>query len=120
MKKHLASSVRLLIAVLLVSVVTMSVLAQGKKEGDKKESQQNIQGTIQTMNKDASTISVRVGTATRVVAHSAKTKFLFGHSNDNKPGSLAPVKEGYYISCSGTFDSKGTLMAQECIYSESR
>jgi hypothetical protein len=117
MKIRFAISTGLLIALLAAMAVT-SVMAQGKAE--KKDAEQNVQGSIQAINKDASTITVKVGTTTRVVSHNASTKFLYGHSNDAKAGSLAQVKEGYYISCAGAFDSKGQLMAKECVYRESR
>jgi hypothetical protein len=48
-----------------------------------------------------------------------ETKFLYGHSKDNKPGSSDQVKEGNYISCS-TMAEQNHLMAKECIYRESR
>lgn len=103
---------------LLAAMTISTVMAQGKAE--KKDAEQNVQGTIQAINKSASTITVKAGTATRVVSHNASTKFLYGHSNDAKAGSLAQIKEGYYISCAGAFDSKGQLMAKECVYRESR
>ena len=117
MRIRFAISTGLLIA-LLAAMTVMSVMAQGKAE--KKDADQNVQGTIQSMNKDASTITVKTGTASRVVSHNKATKFLYGHSNDAKAGSLAQIKEGYFISCAGAFDSKGQLMAKECVYRETR
>ena len=82
----------------------------------------NIQGIVQNIGKDISTITVRVGTgtATRQVVYDAKTKFLSGHSDDNKPGTLAQVKLSSFISCVGAFNAKDQLMATECVYRDAK
>jgi hypothetical protein len=74
------------------------------------------------MSKETSTITVRTGTGqvTRQVMYDAKTKFLYGHSDNNKPGAVAQVKESNYISCVGAFNDKSQLMATECVYRESK
>jgi hypothetical protein len=97
-------------------------LAAQDKAAKKAEKATNIQGMVKVMSKDASTITVQVGTgtSTRKVMYDAKTKFLYGHSNDNKPGAVAQVKELNFISCSGTFDAKDQFMATECIYREKK
>ena len=117
----------LLIAVLFGLTSIPDTVAQDKaQKGEKaqkgqKVEQQNIQGTVQIMSKDTSTITVRTtDTASRQVVYKSSTKFLYGHSNDNKPGTLAQVKESYYISCSGTFNAKNQLEATECVYRETR
>jgi hypothetical protein len=84
---------------------------------NKKDEPINVQGSVLTI--DKSTISVRTGTATRQVMFGSGTKFLYGHSNDNKPGSPDQVKEGNYISCS-TMPEQNHLMASECVYREKR
>lgn len=109
--------------VVLAGLFSMSNLsAQGKAKADKgKQEKANIQGTVENMSKDASTITVRTsGTATRLVVYNANTKFLFGHSDNNKPGNLSQVKVSNFISCAGTFDSKSQLMATECVYRETK
>jgi len=95
--------------------------AQKADKADKGE-KANVQGTVQNMSKDTSTITVRTGTGqvTRQVIYDAKTKFLFGHSDNNKPGAVAQVKESNYISCVGTFNEKSQLMATECVYRETK
>jgi len=119
MKIKLTSLVGLSIAVLLGLALTSNAIAQGKAE--KKAEQANIQGTVQNMSKDTSTITVRTtGTATRQVVFDAKTKFLYGHSDNNKPGAVAQVKDNYYISCAGTFNAKNQLQATECVYREAK
>jgi hypothetical protein len=106
--------------VVLALLVSITLVGQDKK-GEKKQELQNVQGTVQNMSKDTSTITVRTtGTATRLVVFNAKTKFLYGHSDNNKPGAAAQIKEQNYISCAGTFDAKGQLMANECVYREAK
>jgi len=99
--------------------------AQKAQKADKTEKageKANVQGTVQNMSKDTSTITVRTGTGqvTRQVMYDAKTKFLYGHSDNNKPGAVAQVKESNYISCVGTYNEKSQLMATECVYRESK
>ena len=86
---------------------------------EKKEKTINYQGTVGTINKTSSMIMIKTGSTTRNAMYSASTKFLYGHSKDNKPGSLDQVKEGNYISCVGTVE-QSHLMAQECVYRESK
>jgi hypothetical protein len=50
----------------------------------------------------------------RKVLYSADTKFVTGHSNKNKPGSVDEVKPGNFISCGGTFTGV-KLTAKECV-----
>ena len=131
MRVRFAGLAGLSIVVLLGLVSTPNLVAQekapkaNKAQKKKAEPQRaNIQGMIQNMGKDASTITVRTGTGTgtltRMVVYNANTKFLYGHSNDNKPGTIAKVKESNFISCVGTFDAKKQLMATECIYRETK
>jgi hypothetical protein len=128
MKIRLACLGALTIAV-LVGLISMPNLAAQEKaqkadKADKKGAAEkaNVQGTVQNMSKDTSTITVRTGTGqvTRQVVYDAKTKFLYGHSDNNKPGAVAQVKEQNYISCVGTFNDKSQLMATECVYRETK
>jgi hypothetical protein len=129
MRIRLACLGALSIAVLLGLISMPNVAAQEKgqkaQKADKTEKageKANVQGTIQNMSKDTSTITVRTGTGqvTRQVVYDAKTKFLYGHSDNNKPGAVAQVKESNYISCVGTYNDKSQLMATECVYRESK
>ena len=82
---------------------------------------QNLQGKVQMMNPDNSTITVeQKGGVRRQVLYSADTKFSTGHSRGRKPGALDQVKEGSYISCSGAFNDRVQLVAKECVYRESK
>jgi len=51
-----------------------------------------MERTLVNMSKDTSTIVVRVGTAARQVIYSPTTKFLYGHSDNNKPGGLVRAR----------------------------
>jgi len=131
MRIRLACLGALSIAVLLGLISMPNVAAQEKAQkaqkadkADKKGAAEkaNVEGTVQNMSKETSTITVRTGTGqvTRQVMYDAKTKFLYGHSDNNKPGAVAQVKEQNYISCVGTFNDKSQLMATECVYRESK
>src|SRR5262245_42520639 len=96
------------------------VIAQGKEKAGQPQ-KANVQGTIQNISKETSTFTVRTnGTATRLVVFNPKTRFLYGHSDNNKPGSVEQVKVSNYLSCAGTFDAKSQLMATDCVYRESK
>jgi hypothetical protein len=100
-----------------IATVAASLLLPNLSAQEKKEKPITVQGSVLTI--DKSMISVRTGTATRQVMFGGGTKFLYGHSNDNKPGSSDQVKAGNYISCS-TMAEQNHLMATECVYRESR
>jgi hypothetical protein len=102
----------------LISMPDVAAQAKTQKGADLA----NIQGIVQNMSKDTSTLTVRTGTGsvTRQVIYDGKTKFLYGHSNDNKPGAVAQLKDSYFVSCVGTFNDKNQLMASECVYRETK
>lgn len=114
MKVKVSGVLGLCLAVLVSFVLAFNAVA---KEKTPKVS--NIQGRVQMMDKNTSTITVAKGSTNRQVVYSADTKFSYGHSNDNKPGSVDQVKEGNYISCSGTF-SGVKLNATACVYRETK
>ena len=124
MRIRFAGLVVFSIAVLAGLNAMPNLMGQGKaakaEKADKQE-KANIQGTVQSISKSPSMITVRTsGTLTRPVVYTATTKFLYGHSNDAKPGNVAQIKESYFISCGGTFDAKAQLMATECVYREAK
>src|ERR1051326_8916206 len=109
------------LAVLLGWVFVTNAGAQGKgQKGEKAPKTErpakvsNVQGKVGRIDKD--TIVVMVGNNTRPVMTNSSTKFLMGHSNDNKPGAMADVKQGNFIACSGSMDDKGQFVAKECVY----
>ncbi len=107
------------ILIVLGATLTVQLGAQDKKA--KPPKMMTFQGTVKMMDKAKSMIGVNVSNVQRDVMYSADTKFMYGHSKDNKPGSADAVKEGYYISCAGTTEAgKPQLMAKECVYRETK
>jgi hypothetical protein len=97
------------------------VLASHGVAKDKDPKLQNLQGKVQMMNPDNSTITVeQKGGVRRQVLYSADTKFLLGHSKKAKGGALDQVREGNFISCSGAFNDKVQLVAKECVYRDAK
>src|SRR5262249_10422520 len=121
MKARFAGLAALSVVVLAGSVTLPNLTAQEKAKVDKAAAGQNVQGTVVDVSKDKSMITIRTGaSATRLVGYNSSTKFLYGHSNDNKPGSIGQIKESFYISCVAGFDSKKELTATECVYRETK
>jgi hypothetical protein len=112
----------LAIAVVLSLASSRDLTAQEKKAQKAAEKKTNIQGVVTNMSKDM--IEVRLTDSatpsTRQVVYDAKTKFMYGHSNDNKPGDISKVKTTYFISCEGNFNDKKQLMAEACVYRETK
>jgi hypothetical protein len=103
-------------AALLGLVLAFNIVA-----ADKPMKMANLQGKVQMMNKDTSTITVeQKGGLRRQALYSGDTKFSMGSSKKNKPGSLDQVKEGNFINCSGTYNDKTQLVAKICVYRESK
>jgi hypothetical protein len=97
------------------------VLASHGVAKDKDTKPQNLQGKVQMMNPDNSTITVeQKGGVRRQVLYSADTKFLLGHSKNAKVGALDQVREGSFISCNGAFNDKVQLVAKECVYRDAK
>ena len=92
----------------------------GAQKTTKPPKTMNVQGRVQMLDKSSSAITVVTGSATRKVVYAADTKFMYGHSNKNKPGTADEVKEGFYISCSGVYNEKTQLAAKECVYREQK
>jgi hypothetical protein len=115
MSVRLAGLAAASIAVLAGSITLPNLSAQ-----DKPKARQNVQGTVVDISKDKSVITIRSGTATRLVGYDSNTKFLYGHSQEAKPGSVSQVKENFYISCAASFNAKKDLTATECVYRETK
>jgi hypothetical protein len=98
--------------------MTTRDLSAQEKKGEKKPT--NIQGTVSNMSKDTITVRLSDSSVTRQVLFDSKTKFLYGHSNDNKPGDVSKVKAQYFISCEGNLNDKQQLMAEACVYRETK
>src|SRR4051812_3418393 len=118
MSARLVGLATISIVVLAGSVMLPNVSAQDKAKVDK--GGQNIQGTVVDISKDKSIITIRSGSATRLVGWNSATKFLYGHSQDNKPGTVEQLKASFYIDCVAGFDAKKELTARTCVYRETR
>jgi hypothetical protein len=113
----------LALAVVLSLMTTRDLTAQEKKaqKAEQKKST-NIQGVVTNMSKDMITVRLTDSASpiTRQVVIDSKTKFMYGHSNDNKPGDISKVKMQYFISCEGNLNDKQQLMAEACVYRETK
>src|SRR5262245_21163203 len=115
MRIQIGSFTGLSLAAILGLVLTFQLGARNKPA--KAPKMANIQGNVQMIDKGTMTISVRTSNAKKDVIYSADTKFLAGHSKDNKPGTVDEVKDNFFISCTGTYATgKVRLMAKECVY----
>jgi len=104
--KFVSILIRFSLGVLLaLALVSQGVAQEKKKAAQPKEDR--VSGTIQIMNKDTSTLTVRSGNIQRTVIYNADTKF----TKVNKPGSIDEVKEGVRVICVGKFDEKARLVA---------
>ena len=116
MRVKFSGIVGLLFAVLLGLVLAFNIVA-----ADKPAKPANLQGKVQMMNKDTSTITVeQKGGLRRQVLYSGDTKFNMGSSKSNKPGSLDQVKEGNFINAPGRTTTRPNSMAKMCVYRETK
>ncbi|HTT66267.1 MAG TPA: hypothetical protein VMG35_30660 [Bryobacteraceae bacterium] len=109
-----SSFLTILVLCLAVLIATAPLMA-----ADKPPAKGKINGTVQQLNKDTSTITVRKGNIQRQVVYNADTKWQYGMQGSAKVSTLDQLKEGWYINCDGTFD--GTkLVASACRFRESK
>jgi len=104
--KQVRILMRLSLGVLLALFLASQGLAQEKKKAAKVK-EDRVSGTVQMINKDTSTLTVRSGNLQRQVVYNADTKF----TKVNKPGSLDEVKEGVRVICLGKYNDKVQLVA---------
>ena len=117
MTKRYGGLTGLSVVAILGLILTIQLGAQAKKP----PKMLTYQGSVATIDKANMTIGIKVGPVQRDVIYNADTRFLYGHSNKNKPGSADAIKEGIYISCGGTIEAgKPQLTATECIYREAK
>jgi hypothetical protein len=97
--RHSKSSM-LALALILSLVLIPCVLAQAKK--DLKTGEDRLEGTIQSINKDTSTITLRQANKNNIVwqiVFNKDTKFTFR----NEPATVAELKDGIRVICLGKF-----------------
>lgn len=103
--KFVSILIRLSLGVLLALALATQGVAQKKAAAPKED---RVSGTIQVMNKDASSFTVRTsGNIQRTVVYNSDTKF----TKVNQPGSIDEIKEGVRVICVGKFDEKSRLVA---------
>jgi hypothetical protein len=103
--RHSKSSM-LALGLILGLVLIPFLVAQAKK--DVQSGQDRLEGTIQAISKDASTITLRQANKNNVlwqIGFNAETKFTFR----NKTATVAELKEGRRVICLGKF-LEGTKM----------
>ena len=88
---------------LLLSLIVARAVDQ--KNTSAKEDQ--LSGTVHSIDQDASSIIVRKGAHQSRVVYSAETRFTI----QNKPGSIDDVIVGRQVNCLGSFNDKSQLMA---------
>ena len=104
------------VACLMGLGLTMQLSGEGAKP-----KMSNVQGLVQRMDKSGMTLTITKGNMKKDIIYSAGTQFRTGHSKSNKPGSVDEIKEGYFLSCSGTYEpGKVQLQAKQCLYRESK
>jgi hypothetical protein len=94
------------LGVLLSLLFAVSVFAADDKAA-KPAKPDRLDGRIQMINKDSSTITLEKGTIKRQVVYSGDTKFTYR----NKPSSMDEVKEGRRVIVLGKFNDKAQLVA---------
>ncbi len=99
MNRTLVTLLALTLAVMVALTFTTPVCAQTEKEAAKMD---RVSGTVQSINKDTSTITVRdSNNALRQVVYSGSTKI----TKVNKPGaSIDDIKDGTRLICLGKFE----------------
>ena len=108
-RKTLASLMALIFGIVLSLTLTTGASAQEEKKAEAKPKKEDrLSGTVQMMDKNTSTITLRKDSVTRSVVYTTDTKF----TKHNKPGSLDDVKEGRRLICLGKFDEKARLVAR--------
>ena len=109
----------LCLAPLLGLLMAFQLGAQIVPEPAKSPKPLKIQGTVEHIDKGKMTITLVLGEMghRHQVIFSAGTRFMVGQEDDNKPGSLGQVRNGFHISCTGKYiEGKPEMRATECVY----
>ncbi len=100
MRRSVASL--LVLSLVFAIVLAPGLYAQAKK--DTKTGEDRISGTVQSVDKDKSVITVQQSSGARAVwqiMYNKDTKFTYR----NNPSSIDDVKEGRRVICLGKFES---------------
>jgi hypothetical protein len=93
-----------LLACLLLLLPLMAAHAADKNTSAKED---QLSGTVHSIDQDASSIIVRKGADQSRVVYSAETRFTI----QNKPGSIDDVIVGRQVTCYGRLNDKAQLIA---------
>jgi hypothetical protein len=110
---------RIATACALVLTVFATLSAGSASTADKKDKKGQVTGTVRTIDKDKSTITVMKNNSPRQVVYNSDTKWMRGTQGSNKPSSLDELKENWYINCQGQYDGI-KLVASACRFRESK
>src|SRR5215469_2205156 len=98
-------SIMLFAGVFLLTSLKVRASPEDEKKTLAKEDQ--LSGTVHSVDKDALSIIIRKGAVQRRVVYSAETNFTI----QNKPGSIGDVIVGRQVICHGKFNDKAQLVA---------
>ena len=105
----------------IAAVIALFTVQLGAQEKTKPAKMLTFQGSVASVDKAKMEIGVKISGVKKAVIYNADTKFLYGHSDKNTPGNADAIKEGFYISCTGTTEAgKPQLMGKTCVYRETR
>ncbi|MGA8619653.1 MAG: hypothetical protein WB660_14195 [Candidatus Sulfotelmatobacter sp.] len=93
-------------AVLFMVGLVFSVSAPGFAQGTAKKAR--VEGRVELISKDKSTLTVREEVGKRTVYYDASTKWVSQYHGDQKMNAIdaSEVKEGDYVICLGSYDKK--------------
>jgi hypothetical protein len=105
------------LGILLSLAVTFSAAAADTQKAKKGR----LSGNVRTVDKDKTEVTLRTGTADRIVIVGSNTKFNMqsGTSAKTIPTSIDEVKGSNYLTCTGTWDG-AKLAATNCIISPAK
>ena len=101
MRRNILTGFTLCLGVLVAITVGAAVAKEKKPD--------QLNGTVRSVQKDTSTITVRTKEIERQIVYNADTKFVKGTAKHNTPSSADELKEGWYAHCWGKFE--GTKLA---------
>lgn len=101
MRRNLLTRFTLCLAVLVAPTAGPAAAQEKKAKPDQ------LNGTVRSVRKDTSTITVRKNEIERQIVYGAGTKFEKGTEKQSTPSSVDELKEGWYAHCWGKFPARG-------------
>ena len=105
--RHCLSILMGLLLGVALSLPNNAYAQEKEKKAKAAAKEDRLSGTVQSISKDAKSVTVRVRGATRTIVWDANTRWTY----DNKPGSVDQLKEGLRAIALGKFNDKAQLMA---------